>query len=274
MNYTVRDITVNSVRNTPIPATEVVPFIKKPAPLVIYVHGFKAERTEGGRFLSVAEELACQGIYGIMMDQPGCGQSEEPFRLYNNENSLADIESCIDYMMEKYAIDENRLAMVGYSNGGRNTAIYIQKGKRKIGTVALWAAAIIDGDAFTNFLRDPKDGRDLLEEARQNGFARYYNEFDDTYIELSQAFYDGMYQYSTVEGMKNYKGNVLICHGSADITVDPQVAWDCFNSLTTEKDTELIIIEGANHGFGLWDQHMEQSRILTETTERFLIKNI
>ena len=272
--YEIIETAIPSVRGSNIPVTAVIPEVRKPAPLVIYVHGFKAERTEGGRFLTVAEELASRGIFGIMMDQSGCGQSEEPFALYCNDNSLDDIETCISYMLEKYNVDENRLTMVGYSNGGRNTAIYIQKGKHQIGTVVLWAAAIIDGFTFRNFLFDEKDGRDLFEEACENGVAKYYNAFDNTYIDLSREFYAGIFNYSAVKGMKEYQGNVLICHGSADITVDPQVARDCWNNLTTEKATELLIIEGANHGFGLWDSHMDQSKILTDTTERFILENI
>lgn len=273
-SYKVRELTITSKRNSQIPVTVVLPDADKAAALVVFVHGFKAERTEGGRFLTVAEALALRGIYGIMMDQPGCGESQEGFSLYCTDNSLDDISSCVDYMLENYGIDDKHMAMVGYSNGGRNTAIYVTQRDRRFKTIVLWAAAIVDSDSFGKFMYDSINDTDLYQEALKHGTARYYNEFDDSYLDLSVDFFRGIFNYDPVEAMKEYDGNVLICHGSSDGTVDVQASRDCWESLSTEKESELLIIEGADHGFGLWDNHMEQSKILTDTTIEFLYRNI
>ena len=66
--------TVRSYRNTLIPVTR-VPADGEADALAVFVHGFKAERTEGGRFLTVALQLAKHGFDSIMMDQCGCGES-------------------------------------------------------------------------------------------------------------------------------------------------------------------------------------------------------
>ncbi len=272
--YKTIEETIKSKRGAQIPVTLIVPNSKKAGGLVVYVHGFKAERTEGGRFLSVAEELGTYGYYGIMMDQSGCGDSTEPFDLYCTDNSLDDIESCIEYMFANYDIDDKRLAMVGYSNGGRNTAIYVNKRDNRFKTVVLWAAAIMKSDEFKNFLIDPKDGHDLYQEALEKGYGNYYNSFDDSYLHLSLDFYKGIKNYNPVDCMKEFQGNVLICHGTSDETVSVDVSRDCWDSLTTNGATELLLIENANHGFGLWDNHMEQSKILTDSTISFLKKNV
>ena len=237
--------------------------------LIVFVHGFKAERTEGNRFTEVALKLAKKGFNSIMMDQSGCGESKEPYDLYCIDNSMDDITSCIAYMFENYDIDENRMAMVGYSMGGRITSIYVNEVDRRFKTIALWAAAVSDVDALSAFIYD-KDGHSLREDADRNGYSVYHNEFDDTDIHLSKEFYDGIFNYDSVGDMKKYDGDVIIVHGDSDITVDQKIAIDCYNSLTTSGKKKLEIIPGANHGFGLWDNHPEQSERLVNVTSDFI----
>ena len=237
--------------------------------LIVFVHGFKAERSEGGRFTEVALRLAKKGFNSIMMDQSGCGESKEPYDLYCIDNSMDDITSCIEYMFDRYDIDENRMAMVGYSMGGRITSIYVNEVDRRFKTIGLWAAAVSDMKDLETFDYD-RDGHSLREDAERNGYALYFNEFDNTYIHLSKQFYDGMFNYDSVGDMKKYDGNVIIVHGDADITVDPKIAYNCFNNLTSDKKKKLEIIPGANHGFGLWDDHPEQSKRLVDVTSQFI----
>ena len=237
--------------------------------LIVFVHGFKAERTEGGRFTEVALRMAEHGFNSIMMDHSGCGESTEPYDLYCIDNSMDDITSCIEYMFDKYDIDENRMVMVGYSMGGRITSIYVNEVDKRFKTIGLWAAAISEMNDLDAFIHD-KDGNSLRDEADKNGYALYFNEFDNTYIHLSKQFYDNMFGYDSVGDMKKYDGNVIIVHGDADITVDPKIAINCYNNLTTEKRKKLEIIPGANHGFGLWDDHLEQSERLVDVTSEFI----
>ena len=239
--------------------------------LIVFVHGFKAERSEGGRFTEVALRLAEKGFNSIMMDQSGCGESKEPYDLYCIDNSMDDITSCIEYMFDKYDIDENRMAMIGYSMGGRITSIYVNEVDKRFKTIGLWAAAISDMDELNTFVYD-RDGHSLREDAEKDGYGLYYNEFDDTYIHLSKKFYDGMFNYDCVGDMKRYDGNVIIVHGDADITVKPEIALNCYGNLTTEGKKKLEIISGANHGFGLWDDHPEQSEQLVSTTCDFILE--
>lgn len=239
--------------------------------LIVFVHGFKAERSEGGRFTEVALRLAEKGFNSIMMDQSGCGESKEPYDLYCIDNSMDDITSCIEYMFDKYDIDENRMAMIGYSMGGRITSIYVNEVDKRFKTIGLWAAAISDMDELNTFVYD-RDGHSLREDAEKDGYGLYYNEFDDTYIHLSKKFYDGMFNYDCVGDMKRYDGNVIIVHGDADITVKSEIALNCYGNLTTEGKKKLEIISGANHGFGLWDDHPEQSEQLVSTTCDFILE--
>ncbi|MGN1398495.1 MAG: alpha/beta hydrolase family protein [Erysipelotrichaceae bacterium] len=262
---------INSKRNTQL-ATTIVESQKENGGLVIFVHGFKADRTEGGRFLTVAEELAKDNINSIMVSFPGCGDSQEPFENYCVSNCLDDIDSMYQYMLDNYSIDSNRLAMVGYSMGGRLTSIYSSQHK-EFKTIALWAAATYNGfDNNETFLDNNVE--DMIQQARNNGFALAYNTFDNSYLHISERFFDDMFSYQPFDCLCQYQGNVLLVHGDADPTVSYDVSVRAYQGLTTKGNKKLVTVANANHGFGLWDDHLEQSAILTGETIDFLRSNL
>ena len=68
----IREMTLTSKRHTDIPVT-VVDCEKETCGLLVFVHGFKANRTEDGRFLTVAKAMAekvfpasCRGFPAVM----------------------------------------------------------------------------------------------------------------------------------------------------------------------------------------------------------------
>ena len=259
---------VLSVRNTLIPVTR-VECEGEPQYLAVFVHGFKAERTEGGRFLTVARQLVKHGFTCIMMDQSGCGDSSEPFDLYCLDNSLDDVQACIEAAIKPSV---RRIVLVGYSMGGRVVSAYSALKRHQIDTLVLWTSAIMPGDDLKPFMYG-EDGHSMVQEAEENGFAMYHIEFDDTWIHLSKAFYDGMQKYDIPAYVRAFQGNVLFCHGLEDDTVLPKYSIEAYGELTTPKDKELVLIWDANHGFGLWDDKMYQSDILTGKTTEFILRN-
>ncbi|MBQ6559875.1 MAG: alpha/beta fold hydrolase [Erysipelotrichaceae bacterium] len=262
-------VTIPSVRNTQIPCTIFTTDTEHPG-LAVFVHGFCAERTEGGRFEEVAEILSKHGFSSIMMDQSGCGESTEGFESYCMRNSMDDIESCISYMTDRYDIDTEKMAMVGYSMGGRIASVYVTEKDPRFTVLGLWAAAIMPFEELTNFVSAP-DGHSYYEEAKEKGTAGFLNFFDGKILPLSREFFEDMMKHDTLDCVKHYEGNVIVVHGDADITVDVSVGKRTYQTLTTDKKKELVIIENANHGFGLWDDHPEQSKQLVDRTARFIL---
>ena len=262
-------VTILSKRNTQIPCTVFISDVEHPG-LAVFVHGFCAERTEGGRFEEVAEKLSEHGFCSIMMDQSGCGENTEGFESYCMRNSMDDVESCISYMTEHYAIDTERMAMVGYSMGGRIASVYVTERDLRFKVLGLWAAAIMPYEEMENFVNAP-DGHSYYEEAKEKGTADFVNFFDGKILPLSREFFEDMIQYDTLDCVKRYEGNVIVVHGDADITVDVSVGKRAYQALMTEKKKELVIIENSNHGFGLWDDHPEQSKQLVDRTTEFIL---
>ena len=264
-------LTITSVRNTQIPCTVFTADTASPG-LAVFVHGFCAERTEGGRFEEVAEILSKHGFSSIMMDQSGCGESTEGFEFYCMRNSMNDIESCVSYMIENHDIDTEKMVMVGYSMGGRIASVYVTEKDPRFKVLGLWAAAIMPFEEMTNFVNAP-DGHSYYEEAKEKGTAGFLNLFDGRILPLSREFFEDMIRYDTLDCVRRYKGNVIVVHGDADITVDISVGKRAYQHLTTDKNKELLIIENANHGFGLWDNHPEQSKRLVDKTAAFILNS-
>ena len=91
------ELLLKSKRNTEIPVS-IVDSETTNCALVIFIHGFKADRHEGGRFSDVARNLAKLGYSSIRMGFPGCDESKEDFINYSITNDLDDIETCYKYI--------------------------------------------------------------------------------------------------------------------------------------------------------------------------------
>ena len=257
--------TVKSKRNTDIPVTVVDSETSNPG-LVIFAHGFKAERHEGGRFTEVAERLAEVGINSIRMGFPGCDESKEDFFYYSLTNDLDDIESCYEYMLDTYNINREHLGMIGYSMGGRLTSLFIDT-HPEIKTIGFWAGACLDYHDNDDFL-----GGNIIEmrkEANENGFVDFLNYFDNDRIKLSKQFIDDMDNMDTKKGLNMFDGSAIVVHGTEDTSVDIKVSDFIMDNMTNARNKKKVIVEGANHGFGLWDNHPEQSQILVNETVEF-----
>jgi Prolyl oligopeptidase family. len=82
-----------------------------------------------------------------------------------------------------------------------------------------------------------------------------------------------MKNYRPFDAISAYKGNVIMIHGDNDITVPCSVSENTFANLTT-NNKKMVIISSANHGFGLWNNHMEQSKELTDETINYFKENL
>lgn len=262
---------LKSVRNTDIPVTVFDSRAKNPG-LVLMVHGFKAERSEGGRFYEVAEKLCDLGINTICMGFAGCDESKEDFINYSLKSCLSDMEVSLKYMLDTYDVDVNHMGLIGYSMGGRLVSIF-QTAHPEFKVMGLWAAAAYNG--FEDGLFLGANALEAKEAADKEGYYLYHNGFDNTDIKLSKELvYDFGYDFMPEDELQKYEGSVIICQGDKDLSVKPETADIIARSLCKAKKVKKLIIEGANHGFGLWDNHMEQSKMLVEETFAFFKENL
>lgn len=264
------ELLLKSKRNTEIPVS-IVDSETANCALVIFIHGFKADRHEGGRFTDVARNLAKFGYSSIRMGFPGCDESKEDFINYSITNNLDDIEVCYKYMLNTYAIDIKRVGVVGYSMGARLTCLFSNI-HPEIKTIGLWAGACYEDYGGDNFLGCKID--DINRELVSKDYYDYFNSFDNTYIKLSKQLIEDMVKYNPVTCLNSFAGNCIVVHGNEDITVSVDTGYNNFMALKNAKNKKLVIIDGANHGFGLWDNQMHQSKQLVEETTLFFKNNL
>ena len=263
-----KDIVIKSNRNSNINCTIVESEVSKPK-LLLLIHGFKADRFEDGRFTSVALQLAKQGVNSIMLSFAGCDGSDEDFINYSLTNDLDDIELAYKYMLDNYDIDVDHIGMIGYSMGGRLTSIFIDK-HEEVKTIGIWAGACQQGFDGEYFLGGKVE--DMINEANKIGYCNFFNVFDNTTIQLSKQLLDDMTDYDTYKGLNKFTGNAIVVHGDKDTTVDLNIGIGAYNALNNVSNKELVIVKDANHGFGIWDNHPEQSEELVNKTIVFFEK--
>ena len=256
---------IHSKRNTKIPVTIVEADEKNK--LLILAHGFKAKRTEDGRFLTVAKKLAEKGICSIMMGFPGCDESKEDFINYSLGNCIDDIDSSYAYMKKEYDFRSDDVGMIGYSMGGRLTSLYIAS-HPEITCIGLWAAAVYDGyGKEEGFLGMPKE--ELRRQVDEKGYVDFHNGFDNTDIRLSKALIDETEACKPSIGLSAYKGSAIIVHGDEDDTVPYDTAELAYSLLKNAKERKLYTVHEADHGFGQWNGRPELSKQLTDETIKF-----
>lgn len=262
------ELNIKSIRDSDINCTIIDSESNNPK-LILLIHGFKADRSEGGRFLDLAKLLANDGINSIMMSFAGCQGSDEDFINYTLTNNLNDIETCYKYMLDNYNIDTKHIGIVGYSMGGRLASIFVDKHK-EVNSLVLWAGYCTQGFGGDYFLGCKVS--EMLNEASVKGYCNFYNAFDGETLKMNKQLLDDIVDYDIYDCLSNYEGNAFVVHGDKDITVDLNIGLKAYELLERTSYKDILIIKDADHGFGLWDNHMEQSEELVTNTYEFIKK--
>ena len=76
------------------------------------------DRTGGGFLSQVADALAGQGMVVLTCDRRGVPKSGGSYATDTRSTLLSDIDSQVDYLVGRGDIDTNKIALVGYGEGG------------------------------------------------------------------------------------------------------------------------------------------------------------
>ena len=262
-----KKIFIDSRRNTRIPALVFEPDACQG--LLLLAHSFRSEKEEDGRFISVGEQMAERGWLCIAPDFPGNGESKEPFSTYSLRSSLNDLGSCHAYACSHYDFDRKKLALLGYSMGGRIIALFL-KNHPECEALVFWAAANKDYEEGDLFLE--QDLRTLRGSADENGMIDFYDIFLKDTIRIGRDLVEDLLESDALTPLEDFKGRALIIQGEKDTTIDAGSAKAIHSHLLQAKERELLLFPEADHGFGLWDGRQEDSLRLIEETVNFLSK--
>ncbi len=268
------DTTVTS-RGVAVPVTWTWPAAadaENPVPLAVLIHGHGGERHEAGGFTRVARMLGEQGIASIRMDLAGSGDSGEAFRHNNLATMQADVLAAQRFAVDSGRVDPERIALVGFSMGGRVAALLAADATYS--AMVMWAPAVLNGASdMIDMVGGTGAWVDLKAEAARQGFAAYTT-FWGQEQELGARWFADMENSQPMDALKDYSGALLFIHGTADDVIDPDVSRRAVDAARSASSAELRLIDGADHGFGLFSDPDPHSEKLVSATVDFLVAQL
>lgn len=200
------------------------------APLLLYVYGGNGhnEVTDewNDRMAMTFRYFASKGYYVACIDPSGTPGQGEKFRKLSfkkpGEPEVSDIVEARDYLLRNYSVDEKRTTVMGWSYGGYLAAL----------------TSLKHGDAFTK----------AIAIAPVTNWREYANVYTERLLQLPSENPEGYKTASPEEYIGNYKGGLLLVHGSGDDNVHIQHTMELARALTeTDNDYDIQIYPDKNH---------------------------
>lgn len=215
-----------------IPDTE-----ENQVPLVICAHGL------GGSYRSnaaYAEQLASHGIAAYCFDFRGGGgsRSDGDTTEMSVMTEVSDLEVIMEATSEWDFVDENKIVLLGTSQGGITSAIAAARHTDKISGLVLMYPAFLVSDAIHEQFDSLEDVPDSF----------YFN-----WITAGRIYTEDMWDYDVYEEIGNYTEKVLLMHGTSDGIVPISYS---DRAAEVYEDVEYYMLDGAGHGFngGAFDE--------------------
>ena len=203
-----------------------------PFPATIMGHGFGANLSmmEG-----YAKSFAENGIAAYVFDFIGGGhdiKSDGKMTEMSVLTEAADMNTVLDGILALDIIDKNNIFAMGGSQGGF-VATYIAGTRPEDikGLIALYPAYVLQDDA----------------RKRTGNGTEFFDTFSVMGNTISRLYDEDALSFDIYDIMKNFKGNALLIHGTADQIVPYSYSERAVDTLPSAR---LITIEGAGHGFG------------------------
>lgn len=136
------DVTLAGTLTIPKGKTE-----RLPAAVMISGSGVQnRDGNPGGYFLLklIAERLSSVGIAVLRHDDRWVGKSSKPTKPGSYRSFVNDTKAAVEYLRGRKEIDQNRIMLVGHSEGGTTAAIIASEDSR-IAAIALLAGAMLSG---------------------------------------------------------------------------------------------------------------------------------
>ncbi len=241
-----------------IPATITLPDGAGPFPFVVMYHGTGSNRHEAGNgYDLLAPKLAEAGIASARFDFAGSGDSTVDYKQYTFASGITDGQDVIAYMRGLPEVDDARLGLLGWSQGG-TIAMLTASRDGDVKSLVTWAGALDMRNAFS----------ELYAEAEKNGFA--VMKFDwRTPLNLSLDWFNQARSTDVAAELANYDGATLAIAGDKDTVVPPATA-DAIVAAAGGSDKLKSIIAGADHTFNIFSGDMAAfNQLIAETVARF-----
>ena len=222
--------------------------------VVLFCHGYKGYKDWGAWDL-VAEEFARQGYFFVKMnfshnggtiEQPIDFPDLEAFGRNNFIIELDDLETVIDWLhsteVPRQEMSLKKMALIGHSRGGGIVLLKASEDHR-VRRVVTWAGV---SDFASRFPQGEQ-----LELWQKHGVAHVHNgrtkQDMPHYFQFYETFKENEERLTIRKALLGMELPHLILHGDQDETVPLEEARALHS---WSSNSELSILEGANHTFG------------------------
>jgi pimeloyl-ACP methyl ester carboxylesterase len=228
------------------------PDVNEPAPLIVFLHGFKGFK-DWGQWPMMAKDLSRRGFAVLRLNFSHNGTTpSQPFDFADLEafghNTFSkesqDVQNVIDWLFKESSlsnkIDLNQLNIVAHSRGGAIAMITANEDARVKKIVSLSGVGTLQ-----------RFSADELEHWKKAGVVYALNGRTNQnmplYYDLAKDFFANEKRFTITDVVTKIKQPYLIIHAESDETV-PMSEAEKLESLGI--NTTLAIIPNANHSFG------------------------
>ena len=236
-------------------------------------HGHGGTRHENGAFARVAERLAERGIASVRMDFPGCGDSSEACSENNLSNMQADVLASRDFALAHASINKDRVGLVGWSMGGR-LVLLLGDRNEDFKAIAAWTPAASNGaGSMISFLGGQTEYENYRSRAGEDGSVQFTTQWGQGQQLGLQWFLD-LENSEPLKSASEFKGPLLVLYGDQDDVVLPEVSEAVIEAAVNSSKVVRHVIEGADHGLGIYSGDESVTSTVIATTVQFLADNL
>ncbi len=202
--------------------------VQAPFPTVILSHGFGSDSSYMQRY---AQSLSTHGYAALIFDFVGGGVGSRSGGSTTGMSVLTearDLNAVMDAMRERSDVDNDRLYLMGASQGGFvSTYVAAHRPQDVRALVNFYPAYVLQDDAR----KREKSGQNITSVMG---------------VPIGSIYNRDALSFDIYDQMPHYTGDVLIIHGTADTIVPISYSQ---RAARTFPHAHLITLDGAGHGF-------------------------
>lgn len=208
--------------------------LNKKAPLIIFCHGWSANRlgTWNAFFVKAAREFAKNNYAVLRFDFRGCGDSEGKFEDQTTTSMLEDLDNILSQITSYTEIDSSKICLIGHSQGGYVAFLKTAQNKR-IKCFISWMGRLSDLKDFW--------GNTWIEEIKRQGYF-----YADDYKVTKKYFLDSL-KYNSSKAAKKLKAPSLFIYGGWDSWVPAADGSKIYKLVRSSK--KFVVLKTLDHLF-------------------------
>ncbi|MBR9681154.1 MAG: alpha/beta hydrolase [Candidatus Altiarchaeota archaeon] len=198
---------------------------------ILMIHGFRGNRSEGGRFKTLAKAITASNLSVLRIDCRGSGDSEGDFFDMTVSSEVEDTLAAIKFLQKEGV---KKIGLIGHSLGGEISIIAASK--TKIDALGLTGPVLNSRVFVDKFNTEMKDLGNNFEYTRGNGKLG----------KVGKAFVEESKKIRIEDIVRTLETPILILHGTNDKTIpisDSKILADA------RPNVSLIILPNEYHNF-------------------------